>query len=45
MKEHAVGVLGRICGHTKTLKIVSVGVAYEGWEDTRDTKTDTITVP
>jgi hypothetical protein len=44
MKEHAVAVLGNIRGHTKVLKMISMG-DFSRWEDIRDIETQAIAVP
>jgi len=44
MKEHAIAVLGNIRGHTKVLKMISVGSFYS-WANIRNVETQIITVP
>ena len=44
MKEHAVAVLGKIRGHAKVLKMISIGSSYSRVE-IRDVVTQIITVP
>ncbi|KAF9647265.1 hypothetical protein BDM02DRAFT_3117408 [Thelephora ganbajun] len=41
MKEHAINVLGSICGHTKILKMISLA----RWEGDRHMRNQVITVP
>ena len=44
MKEHAITVLRNISGHTKLLKMVSIG-DFPMWGDLREVETQIITVP
>jgi hypothetical protein len=44
MKEHAITVLGNIRGHTKVLRMISMG-DFSRWGDIRDVETQIVAVP
>ena len=44
VEGHAIAVLGNIRGHTKVLKMISIGSSYSHVE-IRDVKIHTVTVP
>ena len=44
IKQHAITVLRRICGHTKVFKMITIGV-NSTWERIKEVETEVLEVP